>query len=307
MENRAHALAAGLFILLLTAGVLATAVWFSGEAVQSENYQLVSRYPVTGLNLQAPVRYRGVQVGKVVGIDFGPAGSRAILVEISVRSGTPLTKGTFAQLGSQGVTGLSYVILDDDGSNAEPLVAENDNLARIDVRSSFMDSITGSGQELVATAGNVAKRLDVLLNENNQAQLLRTLSNLEQAAGKAVALANAIEPTAKALPAVINDAGIALKRADALLANLNQRVETFERAAKGVEQLGASGAALSDAVMADSLPRLNLLIDDLQRSSRSLDRLLDEISEQPASLVFGRNPVPPGPGEPGFGPQRGGR
>lgn len=307
MENRAYALATGLFTLLLSAGVLATAVWFSGEAVETTDYVLASRFPVTGLNPQAPVRYRGVQVGKVVSIDFDPLDPRAILVKISVRSDTPLTKGTFAQLGSQGVTGLSYVILDDDGKKPEPLVAENDHLARIEVRQSFMDSITSSGQELVATAGDVAKHIDTLLDEKNQAQLMRTMSNLEQAAGKVVVLANALEPSVKALPAVIRDTGIALKRADTLLANLNGRVESFERAAKGVEQLGASGVALSDAMMTDSLPRLNLLIDDLQRSSRSLDRVLETIDEQPASLVFGRNPPPPGPGEPGFGTQRGGR
>ena len=33
MENRAYALAAGLFTILLGIGVVATALWFSGEAV----------------------------------------------------------------------------------------------------------------------------------------------------------------------------------------------------------------------------------------------------------------------------------
>src|SRR5688500_2629906 len=149
MENRAYALAAGLFTLLLGIGVVAAALWFSGETVVTQNYLLVSRHPVSGLNPQAPVRYRGITVGKVVNIEFDPAEPRVILIEIAVKAGTPLTRGTFAQLGSQGVTGLSYVMLDDDGTKPEPLAAEADKLARIEVRPSFFDNVTASGQEMI--------------------------------------------------------------------------------------------------------------------------------------------------------------
>ena len=314
MENRAYALAAGLFTLLLGIGVVAAALWFSGETVVTENYLLVSRHPVSGLNLQAPVRYRGITVGKVVNIQFDPAEPRVILIEISVKAGTPVTRGTFAQLGSQGVTGLSYVMLDDDGTKPEPLTAQGDTLARIEVRPSFFDTVTASGQEMIDNFNLVAKRVNALLDEGNQKQLLSTLSNIEQAAEKVGTLATrieptakavtslmtALEPTAKALPALVADTGVALKRADALLANLDKRVDSFERAAKSAEQFGNRGAALTESMLVDSVPRLNLLLDDLQRSSRSLDRLLTDIGDQPHSLVFGRNPLPHGPGEPGF-------
>jgi len=300
MENKAYALAAGLFTLLLLIGVLAAAVWFSGEAVPTNNYLLVSRYPVTGLNIQAPVRYRGVAVGKVETIEFDALEPRTILVAISVNAGTPLTNGVYAQLGSQGVTGLSYVILDDDGSKPGPLVSDNGGLPRIDVRPSFMDTLTASGQELVTVASTVAKRLDTLLDEKNQAQLLRTLTTVEQASAHLARLSDEAAPALKALPVVIQDASVALKRADALLTNLNQRVEAVSGAARGIEQIGASSAALSDSLINESLPRLNLLADDLARSSRNFDRLIDQITEQPASLVFGRGQVAPGPGETGY-------
>jgi len=278
MENRAYALAAGLFTLLLGIGVVAAALWFSGEAVDNQEYLMVSRHPVSGLNAQAPVRFRGVTVGKVLEIKFDPLEPRTILVRIEVQTGTPLTKGTYAQLGSQGVTGLSYVILDDDGSKPEPLAGEGDQLARIEVRPSFFDNVSASGQEMIVNINEVAKRVSVLLNDDNQKQLVSTLHNIDQAAARATALAAALEPGAKALPALANDAGIALKRADTLLANLNQRVESFERAAKSAEQLGTSAAALSDTMLTESVPRLNLLLEDVQRSSRGLERLLNEIN-----------------------------
>lgn len=307
MENRAHAFAAGLFTLLLGIGVMVAALWFGGDTIETREYLLVSRHPVSGLNPQAPVRFRGVTVGKVVGIRFDPLEPRTILVEISVATGSPLTKGTYAQLGSQGVTGLSYVMLDDDGGKPEQLTGDGDSLARIEVRPSFMDSVSASGQEMINNFNQVAKRVNTLLSDENQKQLVTTLRNVDQVSARVVALANAMEPTAKALPALANETGIVLRRADTLLANINQRVDSFERAARSAEQLGNNGAALSEAMMTESLPRLNVLLEDLQNSSRRLERLLYDISEQPHSFVFGRNPLPPGPGEPGFASQRGAR
>ena len=307
MENRAYALAAGLFTILLGIGVVATALWFSGDAVENDEYVLISRYPVSGLNPQAPVRYRGVTVGKVVDIKFDQQEARAILVRILVQTGTPLTEGTFARLGSQGVTGLSYVMLDDDGKKPAPLVSSTGAPPRIEVRPSFIDSLSASGEEMIVNFNQVAKRVNVLLSDENQQQLIGTLRNLDHATAKFASLATSMEPTVKALPGLINDTGIALKRADTLLAGINDRLDSFERAAKGAEQLGLSGSALSDAMLTESVPRLNVLLDDVQRSSRGLERLLNEINEQPASLIFGRSPNPPGPGEPGFNAPRGSR
>lgn len=307
MENRAYALAAGLFTLLLGIGVVIAALWFSGDTVETREYLLVSHFPVSGLTPQAPVRYRGVTVGKVVSIKFDQQEARNILIEISVEAGTPLNKGTYAQLGSQGVTGLSYVMLDDDGSKPEPLTSGGDNPARIEVKQSFMDSVTASGEDMINNFNQVAKRVNTLLSDDNQKQLVGTLRNIDQVSARVASLANAMEPTVKALPALVSDTGVVLKRADTLLANVNQRLDSFERAAKSAEQLGNSGTALSEVMMTESLPRLNTLLEDLQRSSHGLERLLYEINEQPHSFVFGKNPLPPGPGEPGFAAQRGGR
>lgn len=305
MENRAYALAAGLFTILLGAAVIGVALWFSGETVQNDEFVLESHYPVSGLNPQAPVRYRGVTVGKVINIAFDEKDPRAILVRIQVQSGTPVTRGAYAQLGSQGVTGLSYVMLDDDGKTPERLKSEDGTLPRIPVKPSFMDTLSSSGQDLVANFNVVAQRVTTLLSDENQQQLLSTLHNVDQATARFSSMTASMEPAIKALPGVINDTGVALRRADALLANIDRRLDSFERAAKSTEQLTTNGAALSDALLTETVPRLNVLIEDVQRSSHGIERMLYEINDQPQSLIFGRNTTPPGPGEPGFHAPRG--
>src|SRR5690348_2356923 len=245
MENRAHAIAVGLFTLLLGAGVVLIVMWFSGDTEKRETYRLESQYSVTGLNLQAPVRFRGVEVGRVDSIAFSGSKARTITIEVSVKADTPLTRGTYAQLGSQGLTGLAYVILDDDGDKAQPLSAEESRKSPIPVRRAFFDELSGSGKDLVAGASEVTRRLNALLNEKNQAQLMKTLTNLDAATRNIAELSRKLEPAMRDVPAITHDARQALARADTLLANMNkltveltQRVDTLERVSKGVEQVG---------------------------------------------------------------------
>lgn len=311
MENRAYALAAGLFTLLLGAAAVVTAVWFSGNTVETVSYVLESKFAVTGLNVQAPVRLRGVKVGNVKNIEFDPENSRLILIGIDVKAGTPITRGTVAQLGSQGVTGLAYVMLDDDGTKPEPLPPSDKKTGRIPVRQAFLDELSGSGKDLLAEISEVGRRLNMLLDGKNQAQLMRALASLETATQGIATLTRHLEPGMKEFPALTADARKTLQRADALFANLNtltqqlnQRVDTLERVARSAEQMGGSAQSLSNAALTESLPRISTLLDELTRNSRNLDRLLSDLNDQPYSLVFGRLPPPPGPGEPGFDPQR---
>jgi phospholipid/cholesterol/gamma-HCH transport system substrate-binding protein len=252
-----------------------------------------------------------VDVGKVNHIEFDPENPGQILVGIDVKAGTPITRGTFAQLGSQGVTGLAYVMLDDDGKKPEPLPPSGARKDRIPVRQAFLDQLSGSGKDVLAEVSEVGRRLNALLDGKNQAQLMRTLASLETATQGITTLAHQLEPGMKGFSALTADARKTLQRADTLLVNLNtltqqlsQRADTLERVAKSAEQMGGSAQSLSNAALTESLPRISTLLDELARNSRNLDQLLSNLNDQPSSLVFGRVPPAPGPGEPEFDPQR---
>ena len=126
MENRAHAIAAGLFLLVMGLALALVVAWFQGDRVQPIRHVVVSRTGVAGLNLKAPVKLRGVEVGKVEAIGFDPADPRQVLITIAVDPKAPITRGTVAKLALQGITGLSFVDLQDGDVpviGADPLFA----------------------------------------------------------------------------------------------------------------------------------------------------------------------------------------
>ena len=315
MENRAHALAAGLFTLVLGAALAAVALWFSKDELRLVPYTLATTSTVTGLKVEAPVRYRGVDVGKVDAIGIDAADGGRVRVRIGVREGVPITKSTYAQLGYQGITGLAYVLLADDGDSGEALKSDARAPALIPMRPSLLDQ----GESLFASVAEISASLKRLLDEENQARVRRALAGLGDATQRASATAQKLEPALLAMPALIaetkalaGDARASVRKLDRFLASANglalkldrhvdtlkldERMNTLARAAASVEEVGVAARAVNQ----ETVPRVNVLVDNLSKDSRMLGRVVNKLGERPQSIVFGSPPGAPGPGEPGF-------
>ncbi len=302
MESRAHALAAGIFILLLGLATAVAIFWFSGHRELTNEYVLVSTGNVSGLNTQAQVRFRGIQAGKVLDIDLDRKDPRNILITISVDTDIPITKGTTARLNHQGITGLASILLEDKGGNPEPLTSEDGEPPRIVLLPGFMDTLSDNAAELMTQIRQVAERTTALLSEQNVTRIGQTLNNVEKATA-------GLNESIKELPQVV--ASIRQALSDENLRKISKTLENMEKASGDVGPLIANLQGVSkkiDALLDDTggeisqttLPRLNVLLQELSVNSRQMSRLLDQIEESPNMLIFGREPRRPGPGEAGF-------
>ena len=99
MENRSHALTTGFFTITLLIAAILFGIWFNRDRVERAPYVIATTQSVPGLNPQAPVRYRGLEVGKVGGIDFNPKMAGQILVTLNINTDAPITKTSYATLG----------------------------------------------------------------------------------------------------------------------------------------------------------------------------------------------------------------
>ncbi len=129
--------------------------------------------------LKAPVKLRGVQVGKVDTIRFDPAQPRQILVDIEVDSDAPIAPGTQAKLGYQGITRAvvhrSARRAGSDGSKQSVLQTR-----RIALAPGFLDQLQDAGPKLAAGALATMDRIQKVLSDSNQQQLSQTLAQLNE-------------------------------------------------------------------------------------------------------------------------------
>ncbi|MEA5098021.1 MAG: MlaD family protein, partial [Burkholderiaceae bacterium] len=242
-------------------------------------YEIATRLSIPGLNPQAAVRYRGLDIGKVDAIAFDPQSPGQILINLSIDPNTPITQSTYAVLGYQGVTGIAYVQLDDDGSQPTLVPSSKDKVARINMRPSLYDNLQAGGLELLDKTRILAEQLNALLAEPNRKVMLDAFHDVSRAAKQIETIPKQLEPTLTQLPGMANET----RQAMASVAALSKEI-----------------GELSRNVNAETLPKINRLTGELRTTVQSLNHTVDQINRQPHSLLFGSPGIAPGPGESGF-------
>ena len=326
MENKSHALAAGAFLLGVTALLVALAMWLMRDVANTSIYEMVTDDTVTGLQPQAAVRFKGVSVGKVSSISFDPDKRTNVLVRIAVNPSTPITRSTFATLTFQGVTGLSFVQLDDSGdSKDDPPPGPNGGPPRIPLRDNPLGQMTERAAELIKKFESVAGRVDAMLGAENQAAVKAALQNIGVAAKEAGDAAAAVKqlashtdktiqaqfgPSKLSIPALAKQANSTLKSIELTSDRAGTAMQSITRTSddlrRGVQTLTAEGGALdrigesASTLSTSTLPALSGLADDAAHTTRRLDRAINGLRDNPQALIYGSGALPPGPGEPGF-------
>ena len=312
MENKSHALMTGIFTLLLLIATIWGGIWFNRDRTERIPYLLTSSQAISGLNPQAPVRYKGLMVGRVKSIGFDRKKSGQILIEIGINPETPITASSFATLGYQGVTGIAFVQLDDDGSKPELLRSSAANMAHIPLRPGMLAQLEQNAKKILQQSEELSRRANALLALENQQKLFATVEKIGQAAEKFGAIPSQLEPSLARLPALASAAEKSLQSvnklsqdASVLAGNINQvalRLQASDgpvhKLGKGIDQV----SSLASDVELEALPRINALTDEARSSVRAFNKGITNISERPQSLLFGAPVIVPGPGETGFAP-----
>jgi len=315
METKVNHAVVGLFMVVLGAASVALVLWLGSGRLSQRQFGTYLAYfseSVSGLNLHAPVKYRGVAVGSVREIALDPTDPERVRLVLEVEKGTPVKEDSVAVLSVQGLTGIAFVELGGGSRAAEPLRArEGEPFPVIPTGPSLMRRLDTAGTTLIANLDETTRRVSDLLDGDTRASFRRVVADLERVTG-ALAARSADVETALAQSAVMARHGA---RASADLPRLVQRIDrsaqAVERMADAVAQAGTrAGRALEQArgavegasgsvrqLQAETMPEVTRLISDLRATTATLGRVARELEQNPGILLQGRAPQPAGPGE----------
>ena len=320
MENKAHAMAAGAFVLVVTALLALLAVWLLRDTSQRDLYEMSTDETISGLQPQAAVRFRGVPVGKVEVIGFDAKVKGNVLLRVSIDRAAPMTRSTYAKVASQGVTGLGFIQLDDEGESTERLVPNDDDPPRIPLKQGGIDKLLKQGEVIFNQVEQVSAKLNQLLGEDTQKRVATALDSVAQAATGVNQLATGVNSILKTqlgpdrlnFPAFVKNADAtatslrrASEQANASVAEIGNAARRLNEKGGPLDKLSEGGAALSAGVQtfsAATLPKLGEVADETARAMRQLRRTVNAVDDNPQALIFGNGPALPGPGEDGFSP-----
>ena len=303
MENKAHALIAGAFVVLITALLAVLAIWLTRDNTERNLYEMSTSETVSGLQPQATVRYRGVAVGKVERIGFDQKVKGNVLIRVSIDQAAPVTRSTFATVASQGVTGLGFIQLDDDGSSSQRLTPNDDDPPRIPLKQGGIDKLIKQSGVIFDQAEQATTRINQLLSAQNEAAINTAVTQLAEAAGSINRVAKALEPAVSTLPALSRDAQAALRSVKTVTDEVGVTARRLNEQGGALDRLKDGGEALAAGVetfSAATLPKLGEVADETARTMRQLRRTVSAVDDNPQSLIFGNGPAVPGPGETGF-------
>lgn len=260
MEREANYVAVGTFILLIIAMGVGFVLWYT-DAKDGRNYDLYEIYftgSVSGLDRGSPVRYLGVDVGRVrrISIDRLHPGRVVAVAEIS--RDAPISSATRASLQLQGVTGLLFINLKEleTGNKAQLAkeLAKGENYPIIVSVASDFDTFLASLPELMGRANNLLTSIDRVFSEQNIQSLSQTVANLRDASA--------------GLPATTRNVGHLLEQTSATVAELRgAAVELRGMATDSRPQIHAAIEKFS--VVAENLAQTSQRIDRLSKQSEA--------------------------------------
>ena len=308
METKVNYAVVGAFVLLLGTALVAAVLWLaSGGAFQKEYdvYQAVVDESVAGLNLNAPVKYNGVDIGKVTEIRLDSGSPERVILLFAIERGTPIREDTVAVLKTQGLTGIAYVELSGGGKDSPPLrTAANATYPEIRTKPSLSARLENVLTTVLAKLDSTSSSINALLSGENQAAFKSTLADLSSVAHTIAARKNEID-------AGIAHAARTLENTARTTARLDPMIDRIQRGAEAVEKMGDEVARTSASTgktvnsigadvkrfTAETMPELERLLGELNVLSISLRRLTEQTERNPSGLLFGRRPLPEGPGE----------
>jgi phospholipid/cholesterol/gamma-HCH transport system substrate-binding protein len=298
----------GAFVLVLGTSLIGGVLWLTSGRYYGKSYDTYLAFmteSVAGLNLNAPVKYRGVDVGLVRKIALDPQNVERVQLTLSILRGTPVKDDTIAILQTQGLTGIAYVELTGGRKDSPPLVArQGEDYPVIRSGPSLFARLDTSLTTLIEKASRSMDSINALLDDENRRAISQTMADLR-------VVSRTLAQRSATIDAALADAGKATANAARFTADLPTLVKRIERSADAFDRMTASVAAAGTSAgqlvegsrgdvarfTGETLPEVRELVTELREVANTLRRTTAELERHPGALVWGKPPPKPGPGE----------
>ncbi len=300
MERDAKYAAVAAFAMLAIAAAVAFVWWYSGSGERRDfvRYEIYFDGSVSGLARGSPVRYLGVDVGRVRSLAIARDNPSRVRVTAEIDSEAPISGATRARLGLLGLTGLLFIDLQQD-PEGDPtrVLGDGQRYPVIPSRKGDIEAFVERLPDLLGDTARLVKRVEGLLTDENLKAVSTTLANVETASRdlpavtrSAAELAAELRRTSAEVSALTQKvqgvADTAGPQIEASLAGVRATAEKMSRTADSLERIVAGNEASLAQFAGSGVADLQALAIDLRGTSDEVRALARSLRDRPSSLLI---------------------
>jgi phospholipid/cholesterol/gamma-HCH transport system substrate-binding protein len=300
MDRDANYFAVGAFVLLVIAMAVSFVFWYSEERDKRtyERYEIYFPGSVSGLTAGSPVRYLGVDVGKVVRIMIDPQQRKTVQVIADIESTAPIDDRTRASLSLQGITGLLFVALEQDPkAESTGTLPQGQRYPMIRSRPSDFDVLLSNLPALTAHLVELADHFNQIFSDENVHAIEETLDNLrltserlpntvrevQELLTEVRHTTREVQGTVVELRSLVTEARPELSAAIANMLKISDNLaKTTERLNSFVEQNEPGVSRFAQ----QSLPEFEQLLRETRQAVRDFRDLSRSLKRNPSQLIY---------------------
>jgi phospholipid/cholesterol/gamma-HCH transport system substrate-binding protein len=291
-----------LFVVVLLISACAGALWYWHSASSYLLYQIYTQDSVSGLAIDAPVEFHGVDVGKVKNIKL--IGPKRVSILLSIDKTSPLSSASVATITSRGLatrgyTGYVYISLDDIGVDRRPLTAKaGEPYPLIPTAPSKIITLDTSIYQVTQNVQVISDLLQSVLDQKTIASFKESVDNLQQ-------VSRALAANTGKLNSIVAHTERASHHLEPLLSSTSDMVQKLQTeivpqlhgVLTDIQPLLESSHDTVSALQTEILPETHKALTNLESLSVTMTGLASKIGRDPAILIRGTTPPVPGPGE----------
>ncbi len=328
MDSQKTKFTVGLFVFSGIVIAFMAIIWL-GMSKFFEKGQFYAAYfneSVQGLDIDSPVKYRGVSIGRVERIGVA-SDSKLIQVVLKIESGQKLDNSIVAQLKSVGITGSMFIELDRKKTGEPdrspslsfpseyPIVASKPS--DISVILKGLDDVLSQikALDLKGISGKVKVTLDNINHMVSDADVKTISDRLKSSLAGAGRILNhpkwdaiiaSVESSARSLDIAMGKAVHIMSTGENTLVqieaivedeenNIRTAFEDFKKAMQNANIFLEKGTALISVTDESIFYLKNSLLvtaQNLEKASENLNHLIELVADHPPQLFFGEPPIP---------------
>ena len=300
MDRDTNYVAVGAFVLLVIAMAVSFVFWYTDQQDRRtyQRYEIYFPGSVSGLTAGSPVRYLGVDVGKVVRIALDPQQRKTVQVIADIDSTAPIDDRTRASLSLQGVTGLLFVDLEQDPkAESTGTIAQGQRYPMILSRRSDFDVLLSNLPALTTHLVELADHFNEVFDDANVRALKATLENARLASERLPSTAREVQElvaglrrTTEEVQGTVADLrGLITKASpdlEAAIANIRRISDNLARTSQRLNSFVDENEPGVSRFANQSLPEFEQLLRESRQAAREFRDLSRSIKQNPSQLIY---------------------